>query len=166
MKNAVIYLVDKDNRLLLNRRPKDNTWQFPGGHIDATDKNEKYAALRELCEEVFPKNEYNTCHEKIHQEFNKQKLQYIDFPLENPTTRIFFAFASDNIVAQITNSDLKNVLHNESNKREWIPLHKIGTTEYPLRDIAIRSHSYIVRKDLINKIRCKQRVNKMFIRKT
>lgn len=151
IKNAVIYLVDKYNRVLVNRRPQDNKWQFPGGGIDNTDKSIQDASLRELCEEVFSEKDYGTCNLNIIRYYTNQKLKYFDYPINKPTTRIFFGYAPDEIVNQIKDTDLKNVKANESNRRQWIHLLSLGSVTYPLRDVAVSSHNFILENKIIEK---------------
>ncbi len=154
IQNAIIYLIDNNNRVLMNRRPKDNKWQFPGGQIDTGrfgKERPQDAALRELCEEVFTEKEFQTCSINILRYFRNKDLNYIDWPVENPVTRIFFAHAPTEVVNQIKDTDLTNVKGDESNRRQWINILFLGSREYPLRDVAISSHYYILKNNIIDK---------------
>ena len=52
IRNACIFLITGNDRVLLVQQKKDNTWDIPGGMIDKTDKSPFDAMKREFKEET------------------------------------------------------------------------------------------------------------------
>ena len=79
-KNVGLIIINDQGKVLLCRRKKSNSWQFPQGGIDQGE-TPKRAAYRELYEEVnIKKSEINSiykiwCNNEIEYKIHKRKVK-------------------------------------------------------------------------------------------